>query len=59
MPPRALPASFWHTLVRDLLKHWELRRDGLTPGRKREALDHVLENSRTDPASCICACRRW
>ena len=40
----------WHTLVRDLLKHWELRQDGLTPGRKREALDHVLENSRTDPA---------
>jgi diguanylate cyclase len=40
----------WHTLVRDLVKQWELRHDGLAPGRKREALDHVLENSRTDPA---------
>ena len=40
----------WHTLVRDLLRQWELRHDALPPGRKREALDHVLENSRSDPA---------
>jgi diguanylate cyclase len=40
----------WHTLVRDLLKQWELRQDGLPQGRKREALEHVLDNSRTDPS---------
>ena len=40
----------WHTLVRDLLKQWEIRHDGLPPGRKREALEHVLENSRGEPA---------
>ena len=40
----------WHGLVRDLLKQWELRQDGLSQGRKREALEHVLDNSRTDPA---------
>jgi diguanylate cyclase len=40
----------WHVLVRDLLKQWELRHEGLPPGRKREALDHVLDNSRTDAA---------
>ena len=40
----------WHSLVRDLLKQWELRHDGLPPGRKREALEHVLENSKSDPA---------
>ncbi len=40
----------WHTLVRDLLKQWDLRHDALPQGRKREALEHVLENSRSDPA---------
>ena len=39
----------WHSLVRDLLKQWESRHDGLPPGRKREALEHVLENSKSDP----------
>ena len=38
----------WHVLVRDLLKQWELRHEGLPPGRKRDALEHVLDNSRTD-----------
>jgi diguanylate cyclase len=40
----------WHGLVRDLIKQWELRHDGLPAGRKREALEHVLENSKSDPA---------
>ncbi len=40
----------WHTMIRDLLKQWELRQDGLPQGRKREALEHVLDNSRTEPA---------
>jgi len=40
----------WHTLVRDLFRLWEVRHDGLPPGRKREALEHVLENSRGEPA---------
>ncbi|MBL8384917.1 MAG: GGDEF domain-containing protein [Burkholderiales bacterium] len=39
----------WHDLVRDLLRQWELRHDGLPQGRKRESLDHVLDNSRADP----------
>jgi diguanylate cyclase len=39
----------WHVLLRDLLKQWELRHEGLPPGRKRDALDHVLDNSRSDP----------
>jgi len=40
----------WHVLVRDIVKQWELRHDGLPQGRKREALEHVLDNSRSDPA---------
>lgn len=40
----------WHALLRDFLRQWELRHDGMPPGRKREALDHVLDNSRSDPA---------
>jgi len=40
----------WHSMIRDLLKQWELRQDGLPQGRKREALEHVLDNSRTEPA---------
>jgi diguanylate cyclase len=40
----------WHVLVRDIIKQWELRHDGLPQGRKREALEHVLENSKADPA---------
>ncbi|HEY4371400.1 MAG TPA: GGDEF domain-containing protein [Burkholderiales bacterium] len=40
----------WHVLLRDLLKQWELRHEGLPQGRKREALEHVLDNSRSDAA---------
>ena len=40
----------WHSMIRELLKQWELRQDGLPQGRKREALEHVLDNSRTEPA---------
>lgn len=40
----------WHSMIRDLLKQWELRQEGLPQGRKREALEHVLDNSRTEPA---------
>jgi diguanylate cyclase len=39
----------WHALVRDLLRQWELRHDGLPASRKREALEQVLETSRGDP----------
>lgn len=38
----------WHTLIRDLVKQWELRHDALPPGRKRDSLEHVLENSKFD-----------
>ncbi len=33
-----------------MLRQWELRHDGLPQGRKREALEHVLDNSRGDAA---------
>ncbi|HEX4328768.1 MAG TPA: diguanylate cyclase [Burkholderiales bacterium] len=38
----------WHVLLRDMLKQWELRHEGLPQGRKRDALEHVLDNSRSD-----------
>ena len=40
----------WHILIRDIVKQWELRHDGLPQGRKREAMEHVLDNSKSDPA---------
>jgi len=40
----------WHALIREIVKQWELRHEGLPPGRKRDALDHVLDNSKSDPA---------
>ena len=52
LAPLARPQSgeppAWHVLVRDMLKQWELRHEGLPQGRKREALEHVLDNSRSD-----------
>lgn len=32
----------WPELVRDLLRLWEMRHEGLTQARKRESLEHVL-----------------
>ncbi|TAK91773.1 MAG: GGDEF domain-containing protein [Burkholderiaceae bacterium] len=32
----------WPDLLRDLLRQWELRQEGLTQARKRDALEHVL-----------------
>ncbi len=32
----------WSELIADLLRQWEAKQSGLTPGRKREALEHVL-----------------
>ena len=39
----------WHLLLRDLIKQWVLRHDGLAAGRKREAFEHVLDHSKSDP----------
>ena len=32
----------WSVLINDLLRQWEAKHSGLTPARKREALDRVL-----------------
>ena len=32
----------WSALINDLLRQWEAKQSGLTPARKREALDRVL-----------------
>ncbi|MFT3851018.1 MAG: diguanylate cyclase [Propionivibrio sp.] len=32
----------WNELIGELLRQWEAKQSGLTPGRKRESLDHVL-----------------
>ncbi len=39
---RQLP---WGDVINDLLREWETRRAGLTPGKKREMLDHVLSST--------------
>jgi diguanylate cyclase len=38
----------WGELIRDLLRQWDTRHDGLTAVRKREALDHVIAGSGSD-----------
>lgn len=35
----------WNELIADLLRQWETKQNGLTPGRKRESLDHVLSTA--------------
>ncbi|MDR0777701.1 MAG: GGDEF domain-containing protein, partial [Azonexus sp.] len=39
----------WAELISDLLKQWEARHSGLTTARKREALEHVLSGSGSNP----------
>ncbi len=39
----------WGGLIRDLVTQYALHHAGLTPARKREALEHVLEASNTNP----------
>jgi diguanylate cyclase len=46
--PQSGEPPAWHVLLRDMLKQWELRHEGLPQGRKRDALEHVLDNSRAD-----------
>lgn len=45
------PSPAWSALIRDLLVQLERRHTGLTPGKKREALEHVLQSSGADPAT--------
>lgn len=40
----------WQRLVRELLREWDERQDGLTQARKRESLEHVLTAFAGDPA---------
>ncbi|NJA89184.1 diguanylate cyclase [Rhodocyclus tenuis] len=35
----------WSELIGDLLRLWEMRHSGLTPARKREALEHVITSA--------------
>lgn len=39
----------WQDLILDLLREWEAKREGLTQGRKRESLEHVLKTFGSDP----------
>lgn len=39
----------WSELIGDLFKQWEARHNGLTAARKREALEHVLSSSGSNP----------
>ncbi len=39
----------WATLIRELLKEWEVKRSGLTAPRKKDALERVLLNFASDP----------
>ena len=35
----------WGELIAELLRQWEIKQAGLTSGRKRESLDHVLSSA--------------
>ncbi|RCS56453.1 sensor domain-containing diguanylate cyclase [Parvibium lacunae] len=39
----------WQELILELLREWEAKREGLTQGRKRESLEHVLKTFGSDP----------
>lgn len=39
----------WATLIRELLKEWEVKRSGLTAPRKKDAMERVLLNFASDP----------
>ncbi|MBL8376945.1 MAG: GGDEF domain-containing protein [Burkholderiales bacterium] len=50
LAPPEPDGPLWAALLRDLLRQWEARQDGLPQGRKREAFEHVLDASRSDSA---------
>jgi len=39
----------WAELIGELLRQWETRHAGLTPGKKREALEHICNSTGKDP----------
>jgi diguanylate cyclase len=39
----------WGELIAELMRQWETHHAGLTPGKKRDALDHVLGSTGKDP----------
>lgn len=39
----------WSNLIGDLLRQWEAKQAGITPARKREALEHVLTGAGAHP----------
>jgi len=41
----------WRSLIGDLLTQIERRHAGMTPGKKRETIDHILESCGPDPAT--------
>jgi diguanylate cyclase len=48
--PGAKAVPPWPTLIRNLLQQWETRQVGLTPARKRDSLERVLNGAASDPA---------
>lgn len=49
METRVAESKLWPDAIRDLLKGWDTKQTGLTPQRKKEALDRVLANFGKDP----------
>jgi diguanylate cyclase len=37
--------TLWSELIAELIRQWDVRQTGLTPARKREALEHVLASA--------------
>lgn len=49
METRITESRLWPDTIKDLLKSWDTKQTGLTPQRKKEALDRVLANFGKDP----------
>lgn len=43
----------WGDLCRDLLREWDVNRDGTTKAKKREALEHILSASAMDTVKLV------
>ena len=39
----------WSDLIAELIRQWETHHAGLTPGKKRDSLEHVLSSAGKDP----------
>ena len=49
METKVAESRLWPDTIKDLLKSWDTKQTGLTPQRKKKALDRVLTNFGKDP----------